>query len=120
MVSECNIKIFQYWLRGPTIRYGSYIWISRKYYIHGSQPLVEFCSLSFYFCRVNKKEGSEKFKIYWIIIGFIFFVLSIDEMISFHERASGMLRNAFPTSGIFEFALVIPAIFIISFLGLFF
>lgn len=119
--SASVIQDISIWVTGTNNK----IWVldldfEESLYTWFSTILLSFAALVSLFVGSIKKEGSEKFKRHWMIIGFLFFMLSIDEMLSFHERVSGMLSNAFPTSGIFEFAWVIPAIFIISFLGLFF
>jgi hypothetical protein len=45
----------------------------------------------------------------WRTIGFIMFAMSIDEMLSLHEKLSHILSSTLPTSGPVFFAWVIPA-----------
>ncbi|GGL57059.1 hypothetical protein [Wenxinia marina] len=45
----------------------------------------------------------------WRAIGVIFLAMSMDEMLSLHERLSGVLSSSLTTSGPFFFAWVIPA-----------
>jgi hypothetical protein len=45
--------------------------------------------------------------LHWLGLGVIFFYLSLDELISIHEKASKPLRNQFDLSGIFHFSWII-------------
>lgn len=56
----------------------------------------------------------------WTILGGIFILLSVDEMLRFHEKLSGRVNTVLDTGGIFTFAWVIPAaiICVIGFVAL--
>jgi hypothetical protein len=50
----------------------------------------------------------------WTAIGLILLVMSVDEMLSFHEHLSHLVRSVMSTSGIFTFSWVIPALFVVG------
>lgn len=59
--------------------------------------------------RVKYKKR-DAFARHWICLAVIFFVLSVDETVGFHESSVARLREIFQATGIFYFAWVIPAI----------
>ncbi len=62
------------------------------------------------------------FKFCWATLAFGFMLMAADEFIGFHEQLSGITKREFGLggSGFLHFAWVIPAIIIISILGMFF
>lgn len=101
------------------------IWIldadyEESLYTWFSTVLLSFAALFAFFLSLHKAEQSKGIQRQWQIIGAIFFLLSADEMLSFHEKINNVMSRAFNFSGIFEFAWVIPAIFIVIFLGVMF
>jgi hypothetical protein len=55
---------------------------------------------------------------HWLVLGLALLWVSVDESSSLHELTIAPLHNALDTGGIFYFAWVIPAIFVVSALGL--
>lgn len=109
------------WLTGTSAK----IWIldldfEESLYTWFSTVMLSAAAFICFFLSLKDHKQTKKVKIQWRIIGSLFFLLSADEMLSFHERVSGMLSTSFSTSGIFEFAWVIPAIIIIPILFLLF
>lgn len=56
----------------------------------------------------------KKFKTQWQMVGGLLLFLSMDEMLSFHERLNGLVDKVVSTSGIFAFSWVIPAIVLVG------
>jgi hypothetical protein len=56
----------------------------------------------------------------WTLLSVIFFLMSIDGAVSFHEISVKPLRNAFSLSGIFYYSWVVLAIPIVAAVGLYF
>lgn len=56
----------------------------------------------------------------WRAIGILFLAMSVDEMLSLHERLSELLGSALATSGPFFFAWVIPAGVLVLLVGVVF
>jgi hypothetical protein len=54
---------------------------------------------------------------YWLVLAGIFLFLSMDEMLSFHERMIDPLRNLIGSSGLFLYAWVIPYGIAVGILG---
>lgn len=65
-----------------------------------------------------KSAIHDKFRFHWIGLAIIFFILSVDEMASFHEKLIKPMRAAFGAEGIFYFAWIIPGIIAIALFGL--
>lgn len=53
----------------------------------------------------------------WLLLGFIFCLMSIDEAASFHESLMMPLRNAFNLTGIFYYSWVIPGAIVVGIIG---
>jgi len=85
-----------------------------SFYTWFSTLLLSFAALIAFILASWEAGGSSFFQRRWQIIGIIFLLLSSDEMLSFHERLSGMMSLPFSTSGIFEFSWVIPALFMVT------
>lgn len=56
---------------------------------------------------ITIKENNSK-RYFWLVLSLIFFLLSADELLSFHERLIKPVRNYFSVSGYLYFAWVIP------------
>lgn len=81
-------------------------------------------SLLFAVISVWKFSVRDKYRIHWALLAFIFFLLSIDEVASLHERLIKPMRAIYGAEGIFYFAWIIPGmiavgIFLIAFLPFF-
>ena len=59
----------------------------------------------------------DKFRFQWNALAFIFFLLSIDEVASFHERLIKPMRAIAGAEGFFFFAWIIPGIAAIALFG---
>jgi hypothetical protein len=79
-----------------------------------------FCSFLLVVIGFVKKHSDDQFYINWITLSILFLVLSLDENVQLHEQTITPLRSLFNSSGIFYFAWVIPACFILIFLLLYF
>lgn len=104
---------------------GEKIWIldvdsEESFYTWFSTLLLGLAALLAFVLAAWRSGRGRSFPRQWGIIGAILLLLSMDEMLSFHERLSGMLSNAFSTSGIFEFAWVIPALVLVAAVGIVF
>lgn len=70
------------------------------------------------FTKVEKGRGLYQSTI-WVPMAAVFFLLSLDESASFHESFIAPLRGLLGLDGIFYFAWVIPAFFVLIAFGLF-
>lgn len=57
-----------------------------------------------------KNIVKDKYRLQWNILAFIFFLLSVDEIASFHERLIKPMRAIAGADGFFYFAWIIPGI----------
>lgn len=81
-------------------------------------------SLLFAGIAVWKFSIRDKFRFHWALLAFLYFLLSIDEVASLHERLIKPMRAIYGAEGIFYFAWIIPGmiavgIFLIAFLTFF-
>jgi hypothetical protein len=65
-----------------------------------------------------KSAVKDKFRFHWNGLAFIFFILSVDETASFHEKLIKPMRAIFGSDGIFYFAWIIPGMIAIALFGL--
>jgi hypothetical protein len=65
-----------------------------------------------------KSAVKDKFRFHWNGLAFIFFILSVDEIASFHEELIKPMRAVFGSDGIFYFAWIIPGMVAIALFGL--
>ena len=72
-----------------------------------------FCSYLLLIIATVKKSRKAKFASHWKYLSFIFLYIAIDEACTIHELLIPILRGAFNTKGIFYFAWVIPALFLL-------
>lgn len=75
--------------------------------------LILFISACLLFLISYYKGKQYKFQKYWKILGFIFVLLSIDELASIHEDFNNPVRSLFHAGGIFYWSWIIPAIMIL-------
>ena len=68
--------------------------------------------------RLSKQTGSSDVW-RWTILGLVFVFMGLDEAVGVHERLIDPLRDGFGLSGIFYFAWVVPALFIVTAFGLY-
>ncbi|MBW1712142.1 MAG: hypothetical protein JRJ59_03240 [Deltaproteobacteria bacterium] len=66
---------------------------------------------------LNLKDG-RRFRYHWLILALIFLALSLDEAAWVHEKFTDRIREIFDLSGIFYYAWVLPAIFLVIGFGL--
>lgn len=102
------------WLTGTSAK----IWVldldfEESFYTWFSNVMLSAAAFMCFFLSLKDHGQTKNVKTQWRILGSLFFLLSADEMLSFHERISGILSTSFTTSGMFEFAWVIPALVII-------
>ncbi|HMV28407.1 MAG TPA: hypothetical protein PKJ84_13920 [Anaerolineales bacterium] len=64
-----------------------------------------------------KSNIKDKYRFQWNALAFIFFLLSIDEIASFHERLIKPMRAAVGSHGVFFFAWIIPGMAAIALFG---
>jgi hypothetical protein len=67
-----------------------------------------------------KTQTSDSYARHWNILAWVFFFLSMDEIVGLHEGLIEPLRNATDASGIFYFSWVLVAIPLLLLFGLFF
>lgn len=65
-----------------------------------------------------KNSIRDKFRFHWNGLALIFFLLSIDEMASLHEKLIKPMRAIFGSEGIFYFAWIIPGLAAVALFGL--
>lgn len=68
-----------------------------------------FCAVLLAIIAHEKKATGDRYTRYWRALSIIFLYLSLDEILSLHERTIEPVRNVIPTGGVFYFAWVIPA-----------
>lgn len=64
-----------------------------------------------------KNSIRDKFRFQWNALALIFFLLSVDEMASIHEKLIKPMRAIFGAEGIFYFAWIIPGIAAVALFG---
>ncbi len=72
-----------------------------------------FCSYLLHLIAIVKKSRQAKFANYWKALSFIFLYIAIDEACTIHEILIPILQGATNAGGIFYFAWVIPALFLL-------
>ncbi len=72
------------------------------------------CSFLLGFVAYLTKLRQEKFLRHWQLLSLVFLYLSLDEALSFHEKAVEPLREFFGTEGFLYFAWVIPAAILVA------
>lgn len=115
-----------------------------KYYLHKSTNLVHILLNFFYldnenniptyfssvflltaallliYISLHKLKADNQFKYYWLLLGFVFLMLSMDEFMSVHELMIEPIQELLKPSGILHFAWVIPGMLFVGALGLLF
>ncbi len=82
-----------------------------------SSVLLFSCSVMFILISRTFKESNYSYIKNWVILGSTFLVMSIDEVLQFHEKLNATIRGTLHTHGFFYFGWLIPAgIFILLFL----
>jgi len=90
-----------------------------KFDVGGEQTVAAwFSSVLFLLCGLVlihvaglKRRFAEPYALHWLFLGLIFFALSMDDTVAFHESLIDPMRALFQvTGGIFLYAWVIPAI----------
>jgi hypothetical protein len=61
-----------------------------------------------------KKNAGDPFWKHWVGLGYVFLLLSVDEMISLHEWFSVLLHDQYHPTGWFQYPWVIPAIVFVA------
>ncbi len=81
-----------------------------------SSSLLLLCSLLLAAIAFIVRKTGGRYVPHWAAMSMIFVFLSLDEMMSVHERLIGPLRTSLQTGGLLHFAWVIPAVaFVIIF-----
>ncbi len=65
-----------------------------------------------------KRSRKDPYALHWLLLAAVFFVLSVDEAVSLHERLIDPLRAMYAFSGVFRFAWIVPGTAFVLFLGL--
>jgi hypothetical protein len=81
-----------------------------------SAMLLAFAALLLTVIAVSHRSRGERFGRHWVALAVVFFGLSMDEAVAFHELATEPLRAILNTGGIFFYAWIIPGL---GFLALF-
>ncbi|MDX1371449.1 MAG: hypothetical protein R3321_03225 [Nitrososphaeraceae archaeon] len=82
------------------VEYNLPTWVNTLYLLINSLLLFVITFLN----RKAEKKHSSK----WLILAFIFFILSTDEIIKLHENLNTPIIHYFKTSGYLHFAWIIP------------
>lgn len=77
-------------------------------------------SFLLFFVGFIKKRENDKFAVYWLALGGIFFFMSFDEAAKMHERLNVVTRAMLPESSLdfLYFAWVIPYAILVLFVGI--
>ena len=75
-----------------------------------SSVLLLLCGLVPFHIGTLKRRFAEPYAMHWLLLGIIFFGLSMDESVGFHESLIDPMRALFDASGVFRYAWIIPAI----------
>lgn len=67
-----------------------------------------------------KNADKNKFRFHWNALAFVFFLLSMDEASSLHERLIKPMRAIAGSDGVFYFSWIIPGMIVVALFGLFF
>lgn len=73
-----------------------------------SASVLLLCCIVLAAIAYSKKIAGDSYRRYWQVLSIIFLYLSLDEIMSLHEKAIEPVRSALNTSGIFYYAWVIP------------
>lgn len=75
-------------------------------------------SVLFLLIASSKRKIKDRFSLNWYTLSFIFFFMSMDEILMLHEQLSAPIRNVMHTTGFFYFAWLLPAVIsLIIFIG---
>lgn len=100
------------WLLDVDFEQSVYTWLSTL--------LLAFASVIAFVLSAFQSDTGKKFKLQWRAVATILLLMSMDEMLSFHERLGGVVKGVISTSGMFTFAWVIPGIFAVAVIGILF
>ena len=94
------------WLFDVDVERSLYTWLSSivLYTIAGLLILL----------GLRARADGQRYSSHWLLLGFVFILLSADEAVSIHEKISGILTNLLDTSGVFYFAWTIPALILVG------
>lgn len=67
------------------------------------------CAVLLGVCGTVSRQSGGRFRHRWFFLMMVFCGLSVDELVSMHERFSGLVRAVFGVDGLLYFAWVIPA-----------
>lgn len=82
-----------------------------------STILLIFSSILTLLISSSKHKAKERYSVNWYIISLVLLLMSMDEILMFHEQVSAPIRTLLHTQGFFYFAWLVPAtILIITFL----
>lgn len=84
--------------------------------------ILFFAAMLLFLIYLYEKVNKSKYAVYWIVLGFIFIFLSIDESVGFHEEIAKLLRPKLgeQASGFLYWAWVIPYGIFVIVAGVFF
>ena len=72
-----------------------------------SAGAILICSLVLWLTAIRSKQLSVSY-MPWMVLSLVFIFLSIDELLSVHERLIGPMQNLFDATGAFHYAWIIP------------
>lgn len=94
--------------------------VERSFYTWFSTLLLAFGGLLALVLSAHRDPTGPDFRLHWRVLGLGFLFLSMDEMLSFHEKLAEVLSGQLSTSGVFTFVWVLPALAILPVLGVVF
>ncbi|OJU13659.1 MAG: hypothetical protein BGN86_14060 [Caulobacterales bacterium 68-7] len=75
-----------------------------------SQLVLALCSLALFDIGVRAQSASKMVRSYWFLLSAAFLVLSMDEMLSFHEKLNFAMAAVMTHTGYFYLPWVLPAL----------
>ena len=83
-----------------------------------SSTLLTLNGLGLLVIAYIKRQMAQPYFLNWLVLGIIFFFLSLDETASLHESSISTLRDVLGTGGFLYYAWIIPAAILVVVLGL--
>jgi hypothetical protein len=83
-----------------------------------SSTLLSLVGLHFVLIALYGRVIRKRYFSHWLIMGLIFFALSADEFIQFHEQIIRPMRERFDTSGFLYYPWILPAAILTGIVGI--
>jgi hypothetical protein len=83
-----------------------------------SAAAIAFCSVLIFLIAIDQRRKQARGRVQWMILGFIFLFLVLDEAAAIHEELGDLVQATLDTGGIFYFAWVSPYMLGVLVLGM--